>query len=134
MLDKETLEWLERRQNLCTHCYKREYCRSGNRHNFNTVECRFWEPLAPGSRLKNIIYDFQDAAEFEARVAEYMSHRSNCTVPECTLERDLEDGLQYCRPYTEHGIKCAECRLKSARIIIESQMDSEGKGQELRYV
>lgn len=128
MLDDKTLEWLERRKNICTHCCKRKDCRIGKRHNYSTTKCPYWGLLAPGSTYGYVFEDYRDAAEFEARVAEYLAHGSSYPISECTLEQDIEKGLSDCTKFTEHGIKCADCRLKSIRIAVEREMIAEGKG------
>lgn len=42
LTDNEKL-WLEKRRNLCTRCYRAEYCRVGKKHHFNTCECKYWQ-------------------------------------------------------------------------------------------
>lgn len=122
MLDKATLEWWEDRD-LCVKCEGFFHCMyRKSPYGLNVRFCRLYTPeWLPKT-------DYLDALEFEARVAEYLSHGSVYPISECTLGRDLEAGLHDCRPYIEHKRRCAECRLKSARIAIENQMIREGKG------
>ena len=118
MLDEKTLEWLELRKNLCTHCGRREWCRIGNKHKFNTAKCRFWEPFAWQVSDQICIEDFRDAAKFEARVAKKLCDPFwNYAV----AKRYFELALPYRR-------LPADFVLKHARLEVEAEMIAEGKG------
>lgn len=123
MLDAKTLEWLERRKNICTRCYKRSFCRTGGRHNFNTTKCQFWEPLVPGSLFRNLSEDFRDAAEFEARVSKYLARGDMEDVP-CAHGMKI-----FCPRPPFAGKLCGDwCRLRESRLAVEREMIAEGKG------
>lgn len=125
MLDENTLEWLERRKNICTRCYKRSFCRTGNRHNFNTTKCQFWEPLVPGSLFRNLSEDFRDAAEFEGRVAASATWRGEVML--CVHCQYKNDGCKSSnRLHTR--MESHWCKLKHHRLAVEREMIAEGKG------
>ena len=50
---------------------KAAWCRTGEKHGYNTERCRFWELKVPNQSilLGALSEDLHDAAEFEARVA-----------------------------------------------------------------
>ena len=121
MLDDKTLEWLELRKNLCTHCGRREWCRIGNKHKFNTAKCRFWEPFAWQVSDHICIEDFRDVAEFEARVSEMLA-----TVICAGCEDFNKKDVCPLAIYQTTGIY--ECRMKHARLAVEREMIAEGKG------
>lgn len=65
--------------------------------------------------------DYADAAEFEARVAEKLTLKEPCPLPE---NADLDD----CPYFTEDdgsAFSCRWCRLKRARITVEEEMSNE---------
>lgn len=127
MLDKKTLEWLELRKNLCTHCGRRVTCCIGNKHNFNTTTCRFWEPFAGAMPCGILIQNNKDAAEFEARVSAAATEREYVT--QCAHCPYKKDG---CRR-SNTGQKRMEshwCKLKHHRLAVEREMIAEGKGPE----
>ena len=111
MLDANTLEWLERRKNICTHCGRREWCRAGNKHKFNTDQCRFFEPFAWQISDHIYIENFRDAAEFEARVAEKLA-----TVICAGCEDFNKKNVCPLTIYQARGI--CECRMKHARLAV----------------
>ena len=125
MLDDKTLEWLERRKNICTHCRKREDCRVGRKHNFSTRECRYWEPLAPGRLSGYVFKDFRDAAEFEARVAASATWRGEVML--CVHFQYKNDG---CKSSNRLHTRMVShwCKLKHHRLAVEREMIAEGKG------
>lgn len=106
-LTEQEKEWLETRKNLCGRCRKRKYCRTGNRHGFNTEICRHWELAARD--------DYKDAARFEALVARELTNPMGDYMPLCTPED--------CDFRKRHN--CRECRLMHARIAVESEMEKE---------
>lgn len=55
--------------------------------------------------------DFQDAAEFEARVAVLLTDRDAPYVPPCHI-------------VCNHRRKCRACRLMYARLAVEAEMDA----------
>lgn len=118
MLDEKTLEWLERRKNLCTHCGRREWCRTGNKHNYNTDQCRFWEPFAWQISDHITIHDFRDVAEFEARVAKKL----------CDPFWNFAIAEQYFQLALPYRRLPAAFVLKHARLEVEAEMIAEGKG------
>lgn len=110
-LSEQEREWLERRKILCNRCVKAAWCRTGEKHGYNTERCRFWELKAPNHRSTgNLDEDFQDAAEFEARVAVLLTDRDAPYVPPCHI-------------VCNHRRKCRACRLMYARLAVEAEMD-----------
>lgn len=113
-LNKQELEWLERRKNLCNRCVKAAWCRTGEKHGYNTERCRFWELKVPNQSilLGALAEDFHDAAEFEARVAVLLTDRDDTYIPPCHIA-------------CHHKRKCRECRLMYARLAIEAEMEEQ---------
>lgn len=75
--------------------------------------------FTPG--MSPALIDYRDAAEFEARVAEKLTLKEPCPLPE---HADLDD----CPYFTEDdgsAFSCRWCRLKRARITVEEEMDNE---------
>lgn len=67
------------------------------------------------------LIDYRDAAEFEARVAEKLTLKEPCPLPE---HADLDD----CPYFIEDdgsAFSCRWCRLKRARITVEEEMDND---------
>lgn len=62
--------------------------------------------------------DWIDAAEFEARVAEKLTLKEPCPLPE---NADLDD-CPYFIEDEESAFSCRWCRLKRARIAVEEEM------------
>lgn len=117
MLDEKTLEWLERRKNLCTHCgVKKCVFTLSQRQVFGW--CDLFEVKAPGTKTGRLCEDFRDAAEFEARVARKLCDPFwNYVVAEQYFELAL--------PYRRLP---AAFVLKTARLEVEAEMIAEGKG------
>lgn len=65
--------------------------------------------------------DWIDAAEFEARVAEKLTLKEPCPLPE---NADLDD-CPYFIEDEESAFSCRWCRLKRARIAVEEEMDND---------
>ena len=125
MLGERTLKWLEARKNLCSHCGRRQYCRLGNRHGFNTEHCIKWEAYAPGYNGM-VHHDYQDAAIFEARVV--IEQVENISYIRC-------DSCQYHAKHRcyqsgeDHGkMPWRWCRLKMLRLEAERSLDRGNKG------
>lgn len=114
MLTADEKRWLQRRKNLCSRCAKYGYCKTGKKHGFNTETCRFWEIRAPKGRIF-VNEDFQDAAEFEARVAERLARNTCYNCP------DLLEGCPTAFEYPRRTDK--SCRMKHARLAVEDEMD-----------
>ena len=123
MFDAKTLQWLEKRINLCQRCYKLDFCAVGKKHNFTTTSCRFWEPVAINNVIGCINYDYRDAAEFEARVAVHLAGHGVEDVP-------CAHGMVFFCPNPPFmGNDCVKwCRLRDARLAVEREMLAEGKG------
>ena len=117
MLDSNTIEWLERRKNLCTHCgVKKCVSTLSQRQVFGW--CDLFEVKAPGTKTGRLREDFCDAAEFEARVAKKLCDPFwNYVV----TERYFELALPYRR-------LPAAVSMKAARLEVEADMVREGKG------
>lgn len=122
MLDEKTLEWLERRKNICTHCgVKKCVFTPSQRKVFGW--CDLFEVKARGTKTRLVIEDFQDAAEFEARVAAYLAHGDTEEVP-CAHGMKI-----FCPRPSFAGKACGYwCRLRTARLAVEAEMIAEGKG------
>lgn len=114
-LTEQERAWLERRKNLCGRCNKRNYCRTGKRHGYNTEECRYWELFSPGIGFTILPYNnYEDAARFEALVARELTNPVGDYMPFCMPED--------CDFHELHN--CRECRLMHARISVEAEMCS----------
>lgn len=114
MLDAKTLQWLEIRKNLCTHCGKRKWCRAGNKHKYNTAKCRFWDIFAWHLPSHTCVEDYEDAAEFEARVQKALMYQ-------------YEKAYQ-CKDVSGGFLPKRETMLMYARLAAEREMIAEGKG------
>ncbi len=112
-LSEQEREWLERRKILCNRCVKAAWCRTGEKHGYNTERCRFWELKVPNQSilLGSLEEDFRDAAEFEARVAVLLTDLDAPYVPPCHI-------------VCNHRHKCRACRLMYARLAVEAEMDA----------
>ena len=56
-------------------------------------------------------YNFEDAAEFEARVAVLLTDRDDTYIPPCHI-------------VCHHKRKCRACRLMYARLAAEAEMEA----------
>lgn len=115
MLTEAEKNWMRRREG-----YLKHYCR----------HCQFFKPydaphVIPGYCQgdswccpvvgKDILYSFQDAAEFEARVAEKLV-RNICY--------NCSDEPEGCPSAFEYPRRIGErCRLMHARLAVEAEMD-----------
>ena len=78
---------------------------------------------------KDILYSFQDAAEFEARVAEKLAKPRSELRPHCSRYETTDDGhlvrKTACPPH--HDIdNCpgvATCAIYHARLAVQAEMD-----------
>ena len=77
--------------------------------------------LAFTSGMSPALIDYRDAAEFEARVAEKLTLKEPCPLPE---HADLDD-CPYFIEDEESAFSCRWCSLKRARIAVEEEMDNE---------
>ena len=75
--------------------------------------------FTPG--MSPALIDYRDAAEFEARVAEKLTLKEPCPLPE---HADLDD-CPYFIEDEESAFSCRWCSLKRARIAVEEEMDNE---------
>ena len=75
--------------------------------------------FTPG--MSPALIDYRDAAEFEARVAEKLTLKEPCPLPE---NADLDD-CPYFIEDEESAFSCRWCRLKRARIAVEEEMDND---------
>lgn len=113
MLTEQERKWLENRKIRCSRCVHYEVSGVGG--------ICFW--CADREKFETSAYtlasDYRDAAEFEARVAEKLTLKEPCPLPE---HADLDD----CPYFTEDdgsAFSCRWCRLKRARIAVEEEMD-----------
>lgn len=113
-LSENEKEWLERRKNLCNRCIKAAWCRTGEKHGYNTERCRFWELKVPNQSilLGSLEEDFRDAAEFEARVALELTDFDASYLPPCPDNCHSRRG-------------CRECQLMYARLAVEAEMEAK---------
>lgn len=119
MLTEAEIEWLERRKVLCTHCdlSARGFCGGGK----NKLSCQLWEDQHLNNPVKRYkaFQDMQDAAEFEARVAEKLA-RDICFRCPDRYNEICPKGIGYFR--LKLGI--ASCGMKHARLAAEEEMES----------
>ena len=102
MLTKQEKKWLKERENRPAPCGDRQ------------EDCR-----GCLSRFCILMPDYQDAAEFEARVAAKLTLKEPCPLPE---HADLDD-CPYFIEHEESAFSCRWCRLKRARIAVEEEME-----------
>ena len=112
MLTEAEKNWLRRREGYlkyyCQHC---QFFKPYDTPHVNPGWCQgdCWCCPVAG---KDIQYAFQDAAEFEARVAVLLTDRDDTYIPPCHI---------VCSGY--HN--CRECRLMYARLAIEAEMEEQ---------
>lgn len=131
MLTEDEKRWLEKRKNLCNRCVKAAWCRTGEKHGYNTERCRFWELKVPNQSilLGALSEDFHDAAEFEARVAVLLAKPRPELRPHCSWYETTDDTnfvrKTACPPHHDidncPGIDM--CILYHARLAVEAEMD-----------
>ena len=80
--------------------------------------------FTPG--MSPALIDYRDAAEFEARVAEKLTLKEPCPLPE---NADLDD-CPYFIEDEESAFSCRWCRLKRARIAVEEEMENDRTGMD----
>lgn len=118
MLDANALQWLEQRKITCNRCGVK-LCILPRQGTF-TGECAHFRVKATGMERGVLIEDFQDAAEFEARVAACLAVRSG--IP-------CAHGIIRCPKPPFMGKDCTKwCLLRDARLAVEQEMLAEGKG------
>lgn len=112
-LSEQEREWLERRKNLCNRCVKAAWCRTGEKHGYNTERCRFWELKVPNQSilLGSLEEDFRDAAEFEARVQKWLMYQ-------------YEKAYQ-CKEVSDGFLPDRGTMLMFARLAAEAEMDGK---------
>lgn len=121
MLDANTLKWLEQREITCNRCGARICCLP--RQGKFTGECDHFKVKAQGMENGVLREDFQDAAEFEARVAVYLAGHGVEDVP-CA-----HGMIFFCPNPPFMGKDCTKwCLLRDARLAVEREMIAEGKG------
>lgn len=128
MLTADEKRWLERRKILCTHCdlIARGIC-SGH----NKTSCSHWDRFHCNNPVKRYkaFQDMQDAAEFEACVAEKLAKPRPKLRPHCSWYETTDDGhlvrKTACPPHHDidncPGIDM--CILYHARLASEAEMD-----------
>lgn len=130
-LSENEKEWLERRKILCTHCdlISRGICKGEK----NKTSCQLWEDYHCNNPVNGYkaFQDMQDAAEFEARVAERLAKpRKELRPKDCSWYEKNADGhlvrKTACPPH--HDIdNCpgvATCAIYHARLAAEAEMDA----------
>ena len=121
MLDAKTLEWLDWRKITCNRCGTKMCCLP--RQGTFTGECDHFRVKAQGMENGVLREDFQDAAEFEARVAAYLAGHGVEDVPMRPW-----DGI-FCPNPPFMGKDCIKwCLLRDARLAVEREMLAEGRG------
>lgn len=118
MLDDKTIFWLGRRKRDIKNKFG-YFCRHCGQYKHQFVEWCNDEYYCPICTRK---YDYMDAAEFEARVAEKLA-----TVICAGCEDFNKKNVCPLTIYQARGI--CECRMKHARLAVERAMIAEGKGQ-----
>lgn len=118
MLTNAKREWLVRRKNFCFRCFSG--FKIGHVTNILTALKKIVQNLIQRCASPENV-DFEDAAEFEARVAAYLSRLAieqpwPDLWPECiSCKRHAKDGDAACLP----------CVLKDARLIVEDEMEKK---------
>lgn len=114
MLTEKEREWLTVRKKACARCGKvPSRCSQDQRNACYRAGFPLWD------KTTVTFESYRDAAEFEARVAEKLTLKEPCPLPE---NADLDD----CPYFTEDdgsAFSCRWCRLKRARIAVEEEMD-----------
>lgn len=131
MLTEKEKEWLERRKVLCTHCdlIARGLCQVHNK-----TSCSHWDRFHCNNPVKGYkaFQDVQEAAEFEARVAQKLAKpRKELRPKGCSWYETAKNGQRIrktaCPPH--HDIdKCAgfaTCSLYHARLAAEAEMEAK---------
>lgn len=115
MLTDKERKWLENRNDVCFRCSKnKRTCSQALRK--ICLDILF--PIKDRTLMKE--QDYCDAAEFEARVAEKLTLKEPCPLPE---NADLDDcPYSYFIEDEESAFSCRWCRLKRARIAVEEEM------------
>lgn len=117
MNDTEKM-WLEENKNLCSRC----------EWNYYDNPCIRYGRLGksgscPGFEPRGHKYDYQDAAEFEARVA--------AELATARMEINWGEDISCCLPTMTHreclrsSVDCHWCCLKYARLAVEAEMETE---------
>ena len=112
MLTKQEKKWLEERKKRTQHC---DTCPNRIGYYELCSSCRsrslYGLSLCP---------DYRDAAEFAERVAEKLTLKEPCPLPE---NADLDDcPYSYFTEDEESAFSCRWGRLKRARIAVEEEM------------
>lgn len=128
-LSEKEKDWLERRKVLCTHCdlIARDLCQGHNK-----TSCSHWDRFHCNNPVKRYkaFQDMQDAAEFEARVAEKLAKPRSELRPHCSRYETTDDGhlvrKTACPPH--HDIdNCpgvATCAIYHSRLAAEAEMEA----------
>ena len=122
MLTKKEKVWLERRKYPCVHCV----------HYGRTCDTT---PLPEGYSCEWMDLDvddpdFEDAAEFEAKTALWLTHNA-CTFEEpCSYARGKSLRAPWVKgmcPHIPHkdGYCNRWCKLMTARLIVEQEMEKQ---------
>ena len=114
MLTEQERKWLENRTPVC--CELIPPKSFDGKPQSRCPDCKY--NLPPG-QCSIHHSDYRDAAEFEARVAEKLTLKEPCPLPE---NADLDD-CPYFIEDEESAFSCRWCRLKRARIAVEEEMD-----------
>lgn len=127
MLTEQEKAWLERRKNLCSKCiHKALGCILGKSE--GKRECIFFD-----ADLGEL--DYKDAAEFEARVALWVTHNGCPNFDHPCWYLDSSRPYPYMSwkgtggecphiPY-KHGYCNRWCKLMTARLAVEKEMEKE---------
>lgn len=115
-LSEKEKDWLERRKNLCNRCGFQKRC-SWKSENIPCEKWGLFQIKAWGTKSGDVEHKFQDAAEFEARVAEQLVRHTCFNCP-----ASPED----CPTFFEHPRRTSkDCRLKRARLAAEAEMEEK---------
>lgn len=127
-LSENEKEWLERRKNICARCFHSHRGRPYFCGNWRYGKCIDFDPRS----CTDEIVDFEDAAEFEARVAVLLAKpRKELRPKGCSWYETTEGGhlvrKTACPPH--HDIdNCpgvAMCSLYHARLAVEAEMEAK---------
>lgn len=112
MLTEHEKQWLEERKQYIQRFYSETFCKY----------CYYFKEIPKGWACDADIcptdrrdHDYEDAAEFEARVAAKLAKECSAWWPCGEVDECIS------------GQPCRECHLKHARLVVEEEMEKEKK-------
>lgn len=116
MLTEQEKKLLEQSKNLCSRCEWNQYDNPCIRYGRRGLSGK-----CPGFEPRDHKSDFEDAAEFEARVALWLVHNGRLFEEPCSYQRKCK-----C-PHIPHkkGYCNRWCKLMTARLAVEQEMEEQ---------